>query len=775
MFKDVLKIRLNLRRNKLLIKIAVSYILIGTILLSLLSLFLYKSFESSSLKQIKNSNEKILNQSYKLTEAYWASTFGFMYQEYIGDEIVSQGLDGLNLNASDYGRISKQLESIASSNNFIKSIYIYNGEEDLVFSNSNTVQAIDNFYDKNFLINLQKYDNTRIPFLIPRKITSNAFGQKQDLNVISLIFMQKNRENKVSALVYNLDEQVLQKVVASDNGDNSNQIFIIDNNGAIISHPSTKMLDTNMKNNKYISSILSSEKDTGSFIDKVNGKTALVNYKKWDNLGWTFISVSDYKMLLKQASSIQKSAVIIMSIFILISIIASLAFTGTIYLPINRLLQKIKAVNKNQEMTEVSELDYLSKTYDYLMENMDKANLSSMDVSIMKKIVLNQLLHSDYNDIDEITSSLESVQLKYIGKHFILVVLRIDAFSELCKKVNKKDIILYRYAISNICEDIFRPEFDLFEVCETGEDNVSVIININGEEIDFDKINAIIKDIQKHVEVFLSISLTCSISNIVEDINQFGYSYNNAFEATSYRVIHGYKSIINYNHLKVEDYLYPLDIEIKILEALKNTDIDCINKNIKSFIACISKFSYDEMQLSFTQLALSVLSYFKRMISNEEYIKAQLNLDYKSINTAIEKYDRMDKIEEWFTDMLNKMVEVFKVQKENKHTELVNNIKTYIEENFCEPNISIETLSEMVAFSPNYVRTLFKENMGISVSNYISKLRFDKAKELLLNSDYPANKISEMIGYNNSSYFYTAFKKFTGKSPDDFRKENNII
>ena len=396
-----LKKKLFLRKNSLLIKIMVSYIIVGTTLLTLLSVFLYKSFETNTLKQIRTNNEKMLYQSYKMTETYWVSTFGYMYQQYLGDSVLTEGLEGTNLDASDYARISKQLFNIKESNNFINSIYIYNVKSDLIFSNLSTVQNLNDFYDRDFLNSLDKYDGTRMPFLLPRKATYIINGQKQTTNVISLIFMQKDTNKKLtSLLVYNLDEKVLQKVVTSENDDKSNEIFIIDNNGIVISHPDEKKINTNMKNDKYIKTILNSDDSSGVFIDKVDGKKTIVNFKKWANLQWTFISVSDYNALVKKADSIQHSAIFIICFFIFISIFISLIFTNNIYVPIIRLIKKIRSNNKDGEVIGVSELEYLSNTYDYLLENIDKSNLSYLDSEVMKKIVLNQLLHSDYNDIE---------------------------------------------------------------------------------------------------------------------------------------------------------------------------------------------------------------------------------------------------------------------------------------------------------------------------------------------------------------------------------------
>ena len=768
-----LKKRLFIRKNSLLIKIIVSYIIVGTTLLSLLSLFLYKSFEANTIQQIQDNNEKMLYQSYKMTETYWVSTFGYMYQEYIGDSVLTEGLEGTNLNASDYARISKQLSNIKESNNFINSIYLYNVKSDLIFSNLSTVQNMNDFYDNKFLKSLDKYDDTRMPFLLPRKVTYNINGQKQTNNVISLIFMQKDTSKKItSLLVYNLDEQVLQKVVTSEDDDKSNEIFIIDNNGIVISHPDEKKINTNMKNEKYIKNILNSDQSSGISVDKVNGKKTVVNYKKWANLQWTFISVSDYKTLVKKAASIQDSAIFIICFFIFISIFISLIFTKNIYVPIIRLIKKISSNTKNGERLDVSELDYLSNTYDYLLQNIDKSNLSYLDSEVMKKIVLNQLLHSDYNDIEYIKKSLENIDVKFNYNYFVVIVLRIDDYFSLCKKNDKEANKLLLYAICNICNEIFRNTFEVLEVCESGKDNVSIIINHNESEINLEKINKTMVEVQNVIEKCLSTSITGGVSNNAEDISQIWYLYDNAFECTNYRVILGYKSIVNYTQLQRQIYVYPQDIEGRIIDSFKNINEDDLNESLKDFIIYISKFSYDEMQLALTQLSLVVLKYFKTEVSDEAFVISQLDFGYKSINNMFTTYDRVDKIEELFKDIFNKILNAFKAQKDTKHADLIANIIKYISENFCDSTISINTLAEIVCLSPNYLRTLFKENIGISISNYIVKLRIERTKELLIKTDFTAYKISEMVGYNSSTYFYTVFKKYCGKSPDEFRKEN---
>jgi YesN/AraC family two-component response regulator len=80
-------------------------------------------------------------------------------------------------------------------------------------------------------------------------------------------------------------------------------------------------------------------------------------------------------------------------------------------------------------------------------------------------------------------------------------------------------------------------------------------------------------------------------------------------------------------------------------------------------------------------------------------------------------------------------------------------------------------LAEQVNLSSSHARKVFKEQTGTTISQYITNVRFEKAQEMLLHSDEPANKIGEAVGFANPNYFYLSFKKYTGKTPASFRKE----
>lgn len=95
-----------------------------------------------------------------------------------------------------------------------------------------------------------------------------------------------------------------------------------------------------------------------------------------------------------------------------------------------------------------------------------------------------------------------------------------------------------------------------------------------------------------------------------------------------------------------------------------------------------------------------------------------------------------------------------------------------IARNFTKP-ISLKTISEELYISPNYLCRLFKDKMGTNLSDYIADYRMKKAKKYLLDIKYKVSEVSEMVGYNDTKYFSSTFKKLYGISPIEFRNSNN--
>lgn len=100
-------------------------------------------------------------------------------------------------------------------------------------------------------------------------------------------------------------------------------------------------------------------------------------------------------------------------------------------------------------------------------------------------------------------------------------------------------------------------------------------------------------------------------------------------------------------------------------------------------------------------------------------------------------------------------------------------IKDYIDEHYMEA-ITLQSMAEALHMSPYYLSHVFKQMSGYSPVQYLLRRRIGEAQTLLITTDYPISRISELVGYDTQSYFNLQFTKSVGMSPGKYR-QNYIV
>ena len=108
---------------------------------------------------------------------------------------------------------------------------------------------------------------------------------------------------------------------------------------------------------------------------------------------------------------------------------------------------------------------------------------------------------------------------------------------------------------------------------------------------------------------------------------------------------------------------------------------------------------------------------------------------------------------------------------ENKklYSSKIGNSIKYIQENFTDPQISVEKAAKISNISEVYFRKIFKENFGISPKKYIINARIRRAIDLIESGYYSLSEISKLTGFSDYKYFSTEFKRITGESPSKYQ------
>ncbi len=106
----------------------------------------------------------------------------------------------------------------------------------------------------------------------------------------------------------------------------------------------------------------------------------------------------------------------------------------------------------------------------------------------------------------------------------------------------------------------------------------------------------------------------------------------------------------------------------------------------------------------------------------------------------------------------------------SRYGETLRSACAYIDQNFHRPELSLQDVAGHVALSGNHFSTVFSQEMGLTFTEYLTKTRLDRAKQLLGSTQNRSVEIAAAIGYSDPHYFSYLFKKQVGMAPREFRR-----
>ena len=108
-------------------------------------------------------------------------------------------------------------------------------------------------------------------------------------------------------------------------------------------------------------------------------------------------------------------------------------------------------------------------------------------------------------------------------------------------------------------------------------------------------------------------------------------------------------------------------------------------------------------------------------------------------------------------------------ESENQGKKVLKKGLEYIEENFSEDTLSLNSVAGAIGVSGNYFSSVFSQEMQMTFIEYVTKKRMDKAKKLLRQSEMHSGDIASEVGYKDPHYFSFVFKKTVGCTPREYR------
>lgn len=129
----------------------------------------------------------------------------------------------------------------------------------------------------------------------------------------------------------------------------------------------------------------------------------------------------------------------------------------------------------------------------------------------------------------------------------------------------------------------------------------------------------------------------------------------------------------------------------------------------------------------------------------------------------------IEQTKDYLKKLFETAIEMRESVTESKYKSILKRAKSYIEENYDKDEISLNTVAAEVNLSPSHFSTIFAQEMGVTFVEYLTRVRMEKAKQLLRATSKRTTDIAFEVGYRDAHYFSNLFKKTQGCTPREYR------
>lgn len=206
-----------------------------------------------------------------------------------------------------------------------------------------------------------------------------------------------------------------------------------------------------------------------------------------------------------------------------------------------------------------------------------------------------------------------------------------------------------------------------------------------------------------------------------------------------------------------------LNLSEEMTQMIKSGDVSGLEETMEAYLE-LNKVIYmelDQYKLETYKMICSLLGVFYEdhaAYEVDKHFPSYANL--KLISSYVE-------VDEYIMIILNEIIEKIKVLNTGSQHQIIIKILDYIGKHY-DKDFGLNEMADMVSMNPNYLSNLFKDEVGTSFVKYLTQIRIEKAKQLLLDGEKITN-VSKLVGFNNYRYFCEIFKRYEAITPSEYK------
>ena len=480
--------------------------------------------------------------------------------------------------------------------------------------------------------------------------------------------------------------------------------------------------------------------------------------------GLTFIATMPYRVITNQMTGITICMMLAFIATMLVDfwLIWYLAKKNTS--PIREILQIFGNKNRRQSEDRVDELEQISENIAQLLEinQMNQAEIEQ-SLPLLTAGFIQNLLYGTVMSNEEIQQQAEKLGIT-LGKEYMAILASLPASPSIeinvistVKMLLKKKLAQF---VKILCADL--GELDIGFI---------VIFDENSEDELIDLEN-IINETGDEINNYLSLRLRVAIGTKCREPQDIFYSYHYAKEALSHGIQTTYHNIEWYvkGQTYSQGYYYPLDIELRIVTAMRNHKPELIIESIR-----LVKNENCENRLLTVDQILQLFRDLKGTIYKCMNEMSLLPNQREMIEGKLQELDTTRNLDNGFDCFIEILQQLNQWNECDQTKNISAEIFHYIEMNFRNSQLNRQMFAEYFKITPEYASSFFKDNTGYTFAEYVEKIRIDSACKMLADRTQTIEMIAQEVGYNSSLSFRRAFKRCMGLSPTEYAKKFLMI
>ncbi|CAM4349345.1 helix-turn-helix domain-containing protein [Paenibacillus endophyticus] len=728
-------------------RLLLSYLPIFFIVTMILFVVFFQTLNEQNRREAIKANDFLAQQVILFTDNSLKAIDYQVVREILTNPDISHFFSRDSMDVAANIKALKVMDELKFNYPIIDSIYFMRFKDEFIFGD--VPRTYEDFQDKSFI---EKYEEQESGAKWSGERTYKAFSDS-DIdaeNVISLVRTAPfNMGVKQGYFVVNVSLSKLQDTVSRMYNSDISFVSMIDDEGRNLLGDEVDPSATGPVLANYTSPYTGWEINSG-ILDKNGLKFVLTFYNVW---------------------VVFAIAVVVFGILWVIYV------TKRNYKPIQQLVSLIQTYSSKSEgagATSESEFIFIQNTLENLMSETKQFQQQYREKLILqKKYHFHQVLEGAVQMTDEAwISELRSYDLDVKGKISTVHVIEIDDYFAFQAIYNERDQSLLKFTLYSVIHETAKNLGVTVWAEWTTDRRVSFILWLPQEANVMEKNDYIIQECRTWIEQNVSFNITIGRGEPANTLEELRGSYEKANYCLQYKAVLGSNRII-----ALEDTIRP---QTEIQEYFKT--IYLLSQSLRlaenEWLKYLNLF-FDQIRDSLLprKEIESLLQFFVHHLEGEVL---ELSKEYRNIWRAVHtdlrelamRWDNLDDLQQGCSSIFAMMNEKMQMQRESHSNKaLFIEIRTYIEENYANSELSLDFLSNRFQFNSKYLSKMFKEEFGENFVDFLIGLRIANAKQMLSKTQKPMQEISSEVGYYNYNSFNRAFKNVVGLSPRDFRKQ----